>query len=283
MSCSTLSQAFVSLNVSMGALPEGFCPATMQDLANSIATRLIVTPNQAFSTFAIGSVEPASNVGPWLKNCEEWFIFDDATGRYIPIARGFLFVQKYDASDTFIVPDNIYRIKVDMWGGGAGGGGRVAAQGGGGGGGGGYGSAILTVVPAQAISVNIGAGGAGGPDGAAGGDGGDTTFLTLTAGGGKAGGPGGGGGGRGGLGGVQSAGFDYTINGQRGRDCDALVGAVTLGGEGGDSPCGGGGGAASQDVGHNLGILPGGGGAGGFNGTILVGGAGAGGRILIHY
>lgn len=85
MSCTTFNQQPVRLAVSMGALPEGFCPASMQELAQAIADRLIVTPNQQFSTFVTGSTAPPSNQGPWFKDCEEWFVFDDATGTYVPM------------------------------------------------------------------------------------------------------------------------------------------------------------------------------------------------------
>lgn len=85
MSCETLNQQSIFLNVSFGSLPEGFCPASMQDLGAAIAARLIISSNQSFSSFAVGSLEPTSNVGPWLKDCLEWFVFDDATARYVPI------------------------------------------------------------------------------------------------------------------------------------------------------------------------------------------------------
>lgn len=85
MSCSTLVAQTVNMTVSAGALPEGFCPSSMQELFEAMVQRLIVTPNQAFTSFASGSVAPTSNVGPWLKDCETWFVWDDAIGAYVPM------------------------------------------------------------------------------------------------------------------------------------------------------------------------------------------------------
>lgn len=86
MSCETLNQQQIALNVSMGQLPEGFCPASMQELAAAIAQRLIITPSAAFTSFASGSTAPSSNVGPWLKDCETWYVWDDSIGAYVPMS-----------------------------------------------------------------------------------------------------------------------------------------------------------------------------------------------------
>lgn len=82
MSCTSFSQQPVRLTVTFGALPEGFCPATIQEMLQAFADRLIITPNQQFSTFVIGSVAPTSNQGPWFKDCEVWYVWDDATASY---------------------------------------------------------------------------------------------------------------------------------------------------------------------------------------------------------
>lgn len=83
MSCETSIQTQdVKLTVEMGSLPEGFCPANYQELANAIAQRMLVTFSQKFTSFAIGAVAPTSNVGPWLKNCTEWYVWNDTTGQY---------------------------------------------------------------------------------------------------------------------------------------------------------------------------------------------------------
>lgn len=84
MSCITQTQQPVRFIVSMGALPEGFC-GTPQELAQAIADRLIIQADPFSSSFATGSVAPTSNVGPWLKDCETWYTWDDATGGYVPM------------------------------------------------------------------------------------------------------------------------------------------------------------------------------------------------------
>lgn len=268
MSCATLSQGLVGLNVAMASLPEGFCPTSMQDFANAIAARLVVTPNTSSSSFAIGSVPPNSNVGPWFKDCEEWFKFDDATATYVPLTKqGFDNMQYFAASGTFTVPDFISKIKITAFGGGGG------AQTGdsGAGGGGAFGVAIRTVIPAQAIAIVVGSGGAAGSPGAAGGA---TTILGMSAGGGGAGSglltPG--------AGGVPT-GFDVGFNGQYGQGNPG--GANGHGQMGGDA---GGWGGKGGGVGSptTAGTAPGGGGssASSFGGSS---GAGANGAVLIEW
>lgn len=283
MSCVTASAQIVRLTVTAGNLPEGYCPESYQQFANDFAARLIVTPNQANTTFVQGSVEPTSNVGPWFKDCMEWFFFDDATGRYRPMYRsGFSAVQVFDASGTFTVPDNIYKLYTQAWGGGGGGGDRDPASiGGSGGGGGGYGSKIFDVSPGQVIVVTVGAGGAGGSPGAAGGN---TTFLTLTATGGAGGVIGTGPIVLGGAGGT-SSGNDIQVNGQYGETSLNFAGGPP-GGQGGDAGVGGAGGRSSTVAASTTGKAPGGGGSGGGNtasGLITAGAAGASGRIIVWY
>ncbi len=113
MSCSTLNQQPVRMTVSAGALPEGFCPSSMQELFDAMVQRLIVTPNQVFTSFAQGSVEPTSNVGPWLKDCETWFVWDDTTARYQPIAKGDLFacnIAPWEMHAFFVAVKGVYLI-----------------------------------------------------------------------------------------------------------------------------------------------------------------------------
>lgn len=122
MSCDTLNSAAIQLNVSVASLPEGFCPANMQELANAIGARLIISPSTDFNSFAIGSTAPASNVGPWLKDCLSWFVFDDSTATYVPIDTqtpgGFKTMEFHSTSGSFTVPNFIYKIRVQLWGGG---------------------------------------------------------------------------------------------------------------------------------------------------------------------
>lgn len=277
MSCETLNTTTTSFSVSVASLPEGFCPTTMQELANAIAGRLLVNPNQDFNSFAIGSIEPSSNVGPWLKDCLEWFVFDDATARYIPIQRGFDSFQYFDTAGagSFIVPANVYRIKYHAWGGGGGGSNTTGGATGSGGGGGGYGLTIATVIPGQTVAFVIGAAGA---NGAAGTNGGATTILTGTAGGGL-GAPSATESGDGGA----ATGFDVNMAGQGGM---ANGGSSTGEGgcNGGDAGGWGGKGGAVKTIALSRpGTSPGGGGSGGANNAGSAAGSGAAGGVLIEY
>lgn len=272
MSCETLNRLAVQLSVSVASLPEGFCPASMQELANAIGARLLISPNSDFNTFAIGSVEPTTNVGPWFKNCEAWFYYDDDTAGYLPIPKGgFDNIQAFSASGNFTVPEDIYKIMVEGWGGGGGGYTPPGATSGGSAGAGAYGLKIFTVTPGQVIPVTIGAGGSAG---APGGDGGDTVVLTMTIGGGKKGVDNAGNGGAGGT----VTGADFSIDGQPGQYGSS---GTTLSGMAGSAPRGGGGGFYDPTTAANqAGKAPGGGGAGAYSGTA---GAGARGAVNIFW
>lgn len=269
MSCSTQNQQPTTFNVSVGALPEGFC-GTPQQLAQAIADRLIIQVQQNLSSFVTGSIAPTSNVGPWLKDCTDWYIFDDATGGYIPVTKGgFNTLSSLSTSGSFVVPAFIYKLRIEAWGAGGGGADDSAAASGAGGGGGSYGMAIKTVVPGQVIPYVIGTGGANGVPAIAGTA---STILGMTAGGGTgatnntiAG-----------VGGT-ATGFDFTIAGQGGQTNSINDATVH---SGGDAPRGGAGGngPVSKD-----GVVPGGGGSGSDHNLTMVGGSGANGAILIWY
>lgn len=274
MSCDTLNRSAVQLEVAAGSLPEGFCPSNLQDFFNAMVQRLIISPSTEFNTFAIGSTAPASNVGPWLKDCLEWFVFDDATGAYIPVEKGGFNTHQYiTANTTFVVPDFIYKLEIHAFGGGGGGfntGG--AGETGSAGGGGAYGLSIVNVTPGQAIPIVIGMGGAVGANGT------PTTILGASAGGGlgatsvSASGDGG-----------TATGFDVNLSGQGGESNSG--GSSSEGGcTGGDAGgWGGKGGAVKSNLLSRPGTSPGGGGSGGSNSAGSVGGAGANGAILIKY
>lgn len=282
MSCNTLNRQAIQLGVAAASLPEGFCPATFQELFNAMAERLIISPSTTFNTFAIGSTAPASNVGPWLKDCTSWFVFNDVTASYVPTNKGGFDNQQYiTASTTFVVPDFIYKLKIEAFGAGGGGCAWNAASVFGGGGGGAYGCSIVAVTPGQSIPIVIGAAGAGGAGsgGASGAAGGSTTILGGTA---------GGGGGStstvSGAGGT-ATGFQINLNGQYGQ-FNATGSAAVSEAEGGDAAGWGGKGGAStgnaSHVGRN-GTAPGGGGCGGINGADFTSGNGADGAVLIQW
>lgn len=277
MSCESLNQQAINLNVSFGSLPEGFCPISMQELGAAIAARLIISPNQAFTSFAIGSLEPSSNIGPWLKDCEQWFIFDDALSKYVPESQNFNSFRVFEADGNFTVPENTYNIRVEAWGAGGAGGDKSGGSGGAGGGSGGYGFKLFAVTPSQSIAIAVGVGGT---NGAPGTNGTASSVLTLSAGGGT-GGAGASPSAIGGTGGVVT-GADIAINGSSGESADNNA-AGAIGGAGGGAPNGGGGGKCSVTAAQLIGVLPGGGGAGGANAFTGNGGVGAKGRVIVWW
>jgi microcystin-dependent protein len=71
--------------VQAGSLPETYCPTSYQDLYNAMVERLIVRPPNDLSFFVTGSVAPTSDVGPWLKDGLEWWVWDVTLGAYRPM------------------------------------------------------------------------------------------------------------------------------------------------------------------------------------------------------
>ncbi len=71
------------ITIQMGALSPNvkWIP---QQLADAIAARLSLVTAQSFALFVSGSTEPASNVGPWLRNGEEWYVWSNDSGSYVP-------------------------------------------------------------------------------------------------------------------------------------------------------------------------------------------------------
>lgn len=274
MSCDTLNSSAINLNVSLAQLPEGFCPASMQELGNAIAERIIISPSAEFNSYAVGSTAPTSNVGAWLKDCLQWFVFDDATATYVPVTKGGFNTQElFTASSSFAVPDFIYKLKVSCWGAG-GGGANAGGTAGGGGGGGSFAQAIIDVTPGQNIPYMVGTGGV---NGIPGGTGGSTTFLTLTAGGGA-----GGVGAAGGNGGTATGG---TLNFPGGAAGSVISGAGHPIGQAGNAPMGGQGGVFEFSGFTKInGKFPGGGGAPSDAPTNAgAAGSGANGCILVEY
>ena len=161
-------------------------------------------------------------------------------------------IQVFLSSGTFVVPTNVTRIRVEMWGGGGGGGsfgpetiGNITFYSpGGGGGAGAYAFNVFNVTPGASYVVNLGGGGG------AGGAGGNTSFGGLISAGGGSGGTRGGvsvgvggngglgsgglinvGGGNGNVGGLPSSGFGGS---------GGSVWGGPAGGNGGDGPAVGG-------------------------------------------
>ncbi len=73
----------IPLTFRLAPLPVGFV-GTPQQLASAIVARLSAVSANTISFFASGSVAPTSNVGPWLKNDQTWYVWSDALATYIP-------------------------------------------------------------------------------------------------------------------------------------------------------------------------------------------------------
>lgn len=96
-----------------------------------------------------------------LGNCE--------LGRAQPVA-----TAEYYASGSFVVPANVYDIRIEVWGGGGGGGASCYSnRTGGNGGNGSYSSAAFKVYPGMILAIQVGQGGPGGCGGGGGGGGGN--------------------------------------------------------------------------------------------------------------
>jgi hypothetical protein len=57
---------------------------TVQELFEEMIRRLSILSPVGTNFFVVGTVEPSSNVGPWLRNGTQWWVFDETEGRYVP-------------------------------------------------------------------------------------------------------------------------------------------------------------------------------------------------------
>ncbi len=71
------------LLIQMGSIPVTF-EGTPQQLADEMIRRMRIVSASGVNFIYIGDVEPTSNVGPWLKNGNEWWVFDEDLKRYVP-------------------------------------------------------------------------------------------------------------------------------------------------------------------------------------------------------
>jgi hypothetical protein len=72
------------ITLQMGALPPQV-RWTPQQLAEAMIQRMSLVTQATFALFVTGSTEPSSNVGPWLKNGTEWWVWSNTAGAYVPI------------------------------------------------------------------------------------------------------------------------------------------------------------------------------------------------------
>jgi len=72
------------LIIQSAPIPETF-RGTPNQFRQAVVERLKIVSASGVSFIVVSDAEPSSNVGPWLKNGDRWYIFDEATKRYIPI------------------------------------------------------------------------------------------------------------------------------------------------------------------------------------------------------
>lgn len=72
------------LIIQAAPLPTTF-KGTPQQWADELVRRMKIVSASGTNFFVTGDVEPTSNVGPWLKGGTQWWVFDEATKRYVPL------------------------------------------------------------------------------------------------------------------------------------------------------------------------------------------------------
>lgn len=72
-----------NLYLQASPLPTTFKGSPNDFFAEMIKRMRILSPSGTNFIF-IGDTEPTSNVGPWLKNGTQWYVWDEVTKRYIP-------------------------------------------------------------------------------------------------------------------------------------------------------------------------------------------------------
>ena len=187
-------------------------------------------------------------------------------------------VVGFTSGGTFIVPTNVTRIKVEVWGGGGGGGNASSTptHGGGGGGAGGYAFNVFNVTPGASFTVTVGGGSTAGVSGTSSGFG-----ALISAAGGGAGGAGGSSGGLGGSGGTTGGAIAPFVGSPGDAGNNSGTGA---GGNGGSAfgDIGGTGGWGSATGVNQSANGPGAGGAGGVS-PSGTGGSGGFGLVVVYY
>lgn len=73
----------VQFDIAVGALPEGL-DTDPQGLLEAFAARLIISPSVPWSSFTLGAAQPTSDLGPWFKDGQTLWVWDDGLATYIP-------------------------------------------------------------------------------------------------------------------------------------------------------------------------------------------------------
>jgi hypothetical protein len=82
-----------NLLIQASPIPATF-KGTPDDFAVELVRRMKIVSPSGTNFIFIGNVEPTSNVGPWLKDGNKWYVWDDTAKKYIPV----------DISDSFTPP-----------------------------------------------------------------------------------------------------------------------------------------------------------------------------------
>lgn len=73
-----------NLLIQMAPIPLTF-KGKPQDFAEAMVRNMKIVSPSGTNFIFVGDVEPTSNVGPWLKGGDRWFVFDPDLKRYVPI------------------------------------------------------------------------------------------------------------------------------------------------------------------------------------------------------
>lgn len=73
-----------NLLLQVAPLPRDF-RGTPQDFLEIIVRHARIVSPSGTNFFFIGDVEPTSNVGPWLRNGTQWFVWNPDINRYVPL------------------------------------------------------------------------------------------------------------------------------------------------------------------------------------------------------
>ena len=72
----------VNFNLALAPLPSTY-DLTPQQFAQAIVDRISISASEPWSSFSNGGSMPSSDIGPWLKNGQEWMVWDPVSGTYI--------------------------------------------------------------------------------------------------------------------------------------------------------------------------------------------------------
>lgn len=80
-------------------LPPDF-DGDLQEVFDAFLERMRIMSPAGTNFFVVGDVEPSSNSGPWLKDGDRWYVFNDTLGRYVPINIDDSVTQVFVVSET---------------------------------------------------------------------------------------------------------------------------------------------------------------------------------------